>query len=301
MSHPEFKLSPELKVGPVCLRTKNLDLMLSFYEEDLGLKVVQSEADYTALGTSATTEPIIILHNEAKAVSPPLNATGLYHYALLVPNRESLAAAYVVLGGKGVVFDGYADHQVSEALYLSDPEGNGIEIYSDRPRSEWKFDEGGVQMTTQPLDLDSLIKELPSGGRDELDPLTDGTRVGHIHLKVSDLQSSITFYCDALGLELMRYSGTAAFLSAGQYHHHVGMNTWESLAGPTTGKNWIGLEYIAFSVSERDLNELSTRLNAGPESQNGNPARLLVSDPDDISLIFKASGHQQDRFTVEGA
>jgi catechol 2,3-dioxygenase len=271
--------------------------MLSFYERDFGLKVVESDGDYTALSTSATTEPIIILHHEAKASNPPPNATGLYHYALLVPDRESLAAAYLTLGGKGVVFEGYADHQVSEALYLSDPEANGIEIYSDRPRSEWKFDEGGVEMTTQPLDLDSLIKELPTGGSGEFKAIADGTRVGHVHWKVSDLQTSLTFYRDALGFELMQYWGNAAFLSAGHYHHHVGMNTWESLGGPAARKTWIGLEYIAFSISRTGLNELSAKLGVSPILQSGG-SRLFLSDPDDINLIFDASDQRSVSITA---
>jgi catechol 2,3-dioxygenase len=195
------------------------------------------------------------------------------------------------------VFDGYADHHVSEALYLSDPEGNGIEIYRDRPRSEWKFDEGGVEMTTQPLDLDSLTNELPTGDA-ELNAIADGTRVGHIHLKVSDLQTSMTFYQDALGFELMRYWGSAAFLSAGRYHHHVGMNTWESFGGPATRTNWTGLEYFACEVSESDLNELSARMSVRPVIQIGNSARLFVSDPDDISLVFNTTDHRPVSLTT---
>ena len=289
MSQPQFKLSSELKISHVCLRTKNLATMLSFYEGDLGLKTVQTSDGYTALGTDATREPIIILHQDARASSPPPNATGLYHYALLVPNRQSLAAAYLVLGGKGVVFDGYADHQVSEALYLSDPEGNGIEIYSDRPTTEWKFDEGGVAMTTQPLDIDSLIKELPPGGREKLEAVAEGTSVGHVHLKVSDLQASIAFYRDALGFELMRYLESAAFLSAGHYHHHVGMNTWESIGGPAAQENWTGLEYFTLAIPDRQLNELFSRLSVHAMRQDNNSAKLFLSDPDNINLIFNAS------------
>ena len=294
MAETESKLHSELRVGPVCLRTKDLDSMLAFYEGDFGLKVIRSDGEYTALGTDATIEPIIILHHEANASNPPPNATGLYHYALLVPNRQSLAAAYLGLGSKGVVFDGYADHQVSEALYLTDPEGNGIEIYSDRPRSEWKFDEGGVEMTTQPLDLDSLIKELPSERAGELPAIAVGTTIGHIHLKVSDLQTAISFYRDALGFELMRYWGSAAFLSAGGYHHHVGLNTWETLGGPATRKEWIGLEYFAFAIPKTDLSELSTRLGVHSMIRDDNTARLFLSDPDDISLIFNASDQRPD-------
>jgi catechol 2,3-dioxygenase len=288
MSQPEFKLGSEMEVGPVCLRTKSLDTMLSFYERDFGLNVIRSVGGYTALAVGSTTEPVIILHHDEKASSPPPNATGLYHYALLVPDRKGLAAAYLALGNKGIVFDGYADHQVSEALYLSDPEGNGIEIYRDRPRSEWKFDEGGVEMTTQPLNLDSLIKEFPLEPRGQSKAIADGTKVGHMHLKVSDLQTSMSFYRDALGFELMRYWGSAAFLSAGRYHHHVGMNTWESLGGPPARRTWTGLEYFVLTVAETDLNELSSKLARNPAVQRDGSKQLFVSDPDDTSLVFRA-------------
>ena len=286
MTEYEFKLSSGLKLGPVCLRTRNPAELLRFYEDDLGLKVIRRDGDYTALGTGSTIEPLLILHHDEKASSPPLNATGLYHYALLVPDRKNLANAYLSLGNKGVVFDGYADHLVSEALYLTDPEGNGIEIYSDRPRSEWKFDEDGVDMTTAPLDIDSLMKE--SSTEEDSHAIADGTTVGHVHLKVCDLQASITFYRDTLGLELMRYWGSAAFLSAGRYHHHVGMNTWESLGGPARGANWTGLEYFTISIPEPDLVELSSRLPENAQAQGDKPKRLFVSDPDDINLVFEA-------------
>jgi catechol 2,3-dioxygenase len=289
VAQPEFKLPPDLKMGPVCLRTKNLDAMLSFYENDLGLKAVRSDETYTALGTRSGSEPILILHQDENASTAPPNAAGLYHYALLVPDRRSLSTTYLTLGNKGVVIDGYADHQVSEALYLTDPDGNGIEIYRDRPKSEWKFDEGGVEMTTEPLDLDSLIKESPSESRDGSTGIVEGTKVGHMHLKVSDLQNSLTFYVEALGFELMRYWGSAAFLSAGGYHHHVGMNTWESLEGPPNRKTWIGLEYFAITLPETNLSELTSRLAGNCEVQEDGSKRLFVSDPDDINLIFKTA------------
>jgi catechol 2,3-dioxygenase len=259
--------------------------MRSFYTGDIGLKVIRNEQEYTALGTESTTEPILILHNDNKASNPPPSATGLYHYALLVPDRASLATAYVSLGRKGIVFDGYADHQVSEALYLTDPDGNGIEIYSDRPTSEWKFDEEGVQMTTQPLNIDSLLEELPHDGKEQK-ALANGTRVGHMHLKVSDIQTSTAFYRDGVGLDVMRYWGSAAFLSAGGYHHHVGINNWESLGGPAARETWIGLEYFAVRIPETNLNELSSHL--GTAVGRHDSKQLFVSDPDDICLIFRA-------------
>ena len=284
MTESEFKLSSGLKLGPVCLRTKNAAEIERFYHEDFGLKVIRRDGDFTALGTGSTGQPLLILHHDEKASTPPPNAAGLYHFALLVPDRKSLADAYLSLGNKGVIFDGYADHQVSEALYLTDPQGNGIEIYNDRPRSEWRFDDDGVEMTTAPLDLDSLIKESSSGTLGQSTGIAEGSRVGHVHLKVSDLQTSIAFYRDGLGLELMRYLGNAAFLSAGCYHHHVGLNTWQSLGGPAGRANWTGLEYVTLRIPEADLIELSSRLGVG----RGVSGQLSLSDPDDISLIFTA-------------
>ena len=286
MSQPDFKLDPGLKLGPVCLKVNDLELMLSFYEKECGLKVTQRDGSFTALACGQSKEPILILDHDEKASNPPAEAAGLYHYALLAPDRKSLAAAYLSLGNNGIVFDGYADHQVSEALYLSDPEGNGIEIYADRPRSAWEFDEGEVQMATQPLDLDSLIKELPK--EDKLTGIVDGTRVGHVHLKVTDLQTSITFYRNLLGMELMRYLASAAFLSAGGYHHHIGMNTWESLGGPRAQKGWLGLEYCVLKIPEANLNELSSRLDVNLNTQDDGLGRLFVSDPDEIQLVFTA-------------
>ena len=287
MSESDFKLAPQLKVGPICLRTKNFDDMLPFYEGDFGFKVIRSDGSYTSLGTASSREPIIILHEDKNASQAPPGATGLYHYALLMPDRRRLAAAYVSLGKKSVVFDGYADHQVSEALYLNDPEGNGIEIYSDRTREKWKFDEDGVEMTTQPLNLDSLLAELPGGKNETSKAMADGMKIGHVHLKVSDLPTSLAFYRDALGFETMRYWGSAAFLSVGHYHHHIGMNTWESLGGPATSKAWIGLEYLVLSIPDSNLNQLSQRLGLTPVTEEDGTKQLPVSDPDDINLIFR--------------
>jgi len=286
LSELDFKLDSQLKLGPVCLRVNDLELMLSFYEKGCGFKIIQRDASFTALACGQSQEPILILDHDEKALKPPADAAGLYHYALLVPDRKSLAAAYLSLGNSGIVFDGYADHNVSEALYLTDPEGNGIEIYADRPRNSWKFDNGEVQMATQPLDLDSLIKELPKETSGTLTGLAEGTRVGHVHLKVTDLQTSITFYRNILGLELTRYLGSAAFLSVGGYHHHIGMNTWESLGGPRAQESWLGLEYFALNIPQANLSELSSRLGGHLSTQSDGPGRLFVSDPDEIKLVF---------------
>jgi len=289
MSMPEFKLNPEMKFGPVSLKVKNLESMLSFYEKDLGLVTRQRDKEIIELSPSKSAEPIIVLRHVPNAERAPDDAAGLYHYALLVPDRRSLAAAYLAIGNAGIIFDGFADHLVSEALYLTDPEGNGIEIYSDRTRSHWKFDEDGyVDMTTQPLDTDSLLKEVTNTSRDSLKAIADGTKVGHIHLKVTDLQRSISFYRSVMGLELMRYYGSAAFLSVGRYHHHIGMNTWESLGGKPVEENWASLEHVTITVPRENLNELSTMLADSPIAQHEGNGQLFISDPDEIALIVKS-------------
>jgi catechol 2,3-dioxygenase len=175
-------------------------------------------------------------------------------------------------------------------LYLTDPDGNGIEIYADRPRSEWKMDEeGGVQMATQPLDLDSLIKELEAAPNEKQPAFSEGTRIGHVHLKVSDLQRSISFYRDLLGLDLMSYWESAAFLSVGGYHHHIGMNTWESLRGPSVKKDLRGMEYLTATITRDNFTELSTRLAESPIASGQGSDELYISDPDNITIIFRPS------------
>ncbi len=277
-----------MKIGPVSLRVRNPNLMLEFYEKDLGFKVLRSEGNTYALAPRDETQPTLILKNDAKAEVAPRDAAGLYHFALLVPDRRSLADVYVSVGNAGVIFDGFGDHLVSEALYLTDPEGNGIEIYSDRPRSEWKFDEGGqVKMATEPLDIDSLLKDRLGGLTNGPPSMPAGTRIGHVHLKVTDLERSIAFYQGMLGLNLMSFWGSAAFLSVGGYHHHVGMNTWESLHGEPMRQDYAGLEYFTITIPEENLRHLSYRLADSPFLHGQTPDQLFISDPDEIEIIVK--------------
>jgi catechol 2,3-dioxygenase len=279
-----------MKLGPISLKVKDLASMLLFYEKELGLTAVHKNGNIVELSPGNGRPPILVLRHIPEAEKPPDGSAGLYHYALVLPDRKSLAAAYLSIGNAGVIFDGYSDHLVSEALYLNDPEGNGIEIYADRPKSKWKFDEDGqVNMATQPLDIDSLLKEIASVPPDSLRALSVETRVGHVHLKVTDLQRSLSFYRTVLGLDLMRYYGSAAFLSVGGYHHHVGMNTWESLGGRPVEKNWAGLEHVVIAVPHENLDELSSMLADSPIAHHEGDGLLFISDPDEIALIVKPS------------
>jgi len=263
--------------------------MLDFYVSKLGLKVNKLGDRHIELrANEKSAEPLLILRHDAKAESAPSDATGLYHYALLVPDRASLAATYLALGRNGILFDGYADHVVSEALYLTDPEGNGIEICADRASDEWKLDEdGGVQMGTLPLDVDSLLREVSGILDTDLVPIAEGTRIGHMHLKVADLDRSIQFYMQVLGLNLMSYYENAAFLSAGGYHHHIGMNTWESLGGPARKAGWSGLETFTIRIPEKQVSELSASLMESHSLDSMDSGRLSLSDPDGIELLIR--------------
>jgi len=281
----------DLTLGPVSLVVRDLEPMMNFYVKDAGLRMKCIDDHYVELHPSEeSSEPLLILKHDPRAEKTPTDAAGLYHYAILLPSRKSLAAAYLSLGNAGVVFDGYADHLVSEALYLTDPEGNGIEIYADRPRSEWQFDEDRkVQMATQPLDIDSLLAEVSGIPKNGLNTFEDGAKVGHVHLKVTDITRSVTFYQQLLGMDVMSYWGSAAFLSVRGYHHHIGMNTWESLGGRSVKRGWAGLEYFTVNVTREDFNNLLAKLSNSSIPYSQDPERLFVADPDGIDLLIKPS------------
>ncbi len=290
MEQTAAKTSAAMELGPVSLLVRDIEAMLEFYVGELGLSTSELDDGQVELRAGEQSQkPLLILRSNTKAEVAPMDAAGLYHYAILLPNRKNLAAAYLSLGKAGVVFEGHADHQVSEALYLADPENNGIEIYADRPREQWKFDEDGeVEMGTLPLDVDSLLGEVSGIPQEDLKAIPENTKIGHVHLKVTDLGRSLAFYRDVLGLDLMRYYGSAAFLSVGGYHHHIGMNTWESLGGPARRTGWMGLESLTMEMPEPLVSELSSKLVDGPFAYSRDSNRLLLADPDGIELVISA-------------
>ena len=212
-------------VGAVHLTVADLERSLGYYRHAIGLAVLGREGGTASLGVGGRELLVLV---EKRGARPAARHTGLYHFALLLPERVDLARWLVHAVRDRVELLGLSDHFVSEALYLSDPDQHGIEIYWDRPREVW---EGQVaeRMTTLPLDVNSLLDELKDPGRDAFDALPAGTVMGHVHLKVARIIETIAFYRDALGFALMAQLGPyAAFLSAGGYHHHLGANTWES-------------------------------------------------------------------------
>ncbi len=216
-------------VGPVALRVASLARSTDFYRQVLGLRVHREGDASAALGAGGDD---LLRLEEDPAAPRPRGTTGLYHFALLLPSRRALARQLWRLLQAGVRPQGVADHLVSEAIYLADPDGNGIELYRDRPRDEWVYDGGQIRMTTDPLDLDGLLAEL-GDPEERLQGIAPGTVMGHVHLRVSDVAAAEAFYRDVLGFDVTtRFGSSASFLSKGGYHHHIGLNTWESLGAP---------------------------------------------------------------------
>ena len=212
-------------MGAVELTVSDVERSLGYYRDSIGLELLSSEGGEASLGAGGTE----LLHLvEESGARPADGYTGLFHFALLVPERADLAHWLAHAARDGVQLTGASDHFVSEALYLRDPDHHGIEIYWDRPRALW---EGQVsRMGTWPLDLDGLLAETPAAPFEGLSP---GMTMGHVHLRVANVDDTVRFYRDVLGLDLMTQLGPqAAFLSAGGYHHHLGANTWESAGAP---------------------------------------------------------------------
>jgi catechol 2,3-dioxygenase len=227
-------------LGAVHLVVRDLERSLTYYEQGLGLVPREREGAIARLGTAS--HELLVLHGDPDAPRAR-GACGLFHFAVLVPTRADLARQLHHLIEARVRIDGASDHRVSEALYLTDPEGNGIEIYRDRPRAEWPHDRGGgLHMTTDPLDVNGLLAEA-NGTSPHWSGMPAGTRIGHVHLKVADIEDSAHFYVDVLGFELMqRYGRDAAFVSAGGYHHHVAFNTWSGAGAPPAPPGAAGLD-----------------------------------------------------------
>ncbi len=216
-------------IGRVRLRVADLARVRDYYERTIGLRALEEDGDTVTLGADS---PLVELVGDPDAQPAPPGSTGLFHLAVLVPSRPELARSIRRVVESGERFSGASDHFVSEALYLRDPEGNGIEIYRDRPRDEWEYEpDGQVRMGTVALDLQDVVAEMPSDDEDRGMP--DGTVMGHVHLHVSDLGEAEAFYVDRLGLEVtVRGYPGALFVSHDGYHHHVGLNTWQGAHGP---------------------------------------------------------------------
>ncbi|MNK45249.1 Catechol-2,3-dioxygenase [compost metagenome] len=282
-------IHPATKIGVVKLKVSSLERSVAFYMEVVGLKVLNQQGNTAELAVDGV-HPLVVLRELDNAdILPRRAGAGLYHFAILLPDRASLGLSVRNLV-KHQTPVGQGDHLVSEALYINDPDNNGIEIYADRPRETWQRDEQGhYVMTTDPVDIDGLL--AASEGM-EWAGLPVGTRIGHVHFHVSDLTKAEEFYCRVLGFDIVaNYGGSALFVSAGGYHHHIGLNTWAGVGAPPVPENAAGLDYYELILPNRsEVEAVVQRLNeAGAEvlQKNGD---WFAKDPFNIQVKLVALG-----------
>jgi catechol 2,3-dioxygenase len=281
----DSSIDPATEMGAVRLTVADPEGVRDFYRDAIGLADLGSDGSAIRLGTE---HPIVELVGDPDAPPRPRHSTGLFHLAILVPSRADLARSLQRLADAGWRLTGASDHLVSEALYLNDPEGNGIEIYRDRPRAEWPTQNGQIQMSTLPLDLDGVIGELRREDQDR--PAPPATRIGHVHLNVSDLEAAEAFYSGALGFDVtVRGYPGALFVSAGGYHHHLGLNTWAGEGAPPPPAGSRGLrEFEVVLPNEWALEELERRLvSTGTEYERDEDV-LHLTDPSGNRIALAA-------------
>ncbi|HET6684248.1 MAG TPA: VOC family protein [Gaiella sp.] len=279
------ELPADTRLGAIRLRAGDVGLLRDFYERAIGLQALAAEDGVTALG--AADDALVELLSDPDAPTRPPRTTGLFHLALLVPTRADLAHALRRVFEAGWHLSGASDHLVSEALYLSDPEGNGIELYRDRPREEWPHQGDEIAMATLPLDLEGLLAE--PGGDTDIPPMAEGTVLGHVHLQVADLDTAASFWVDALGLDVRTrlYPG-ALFVSAGGYHHHVGLNTWAGVGAPRPPAGARGLDRFEIVLPDGEsLAVTRDRLAAAAAVQDVDGG-ILAIDPSGNAVLARS-------------
>jgi catechol 2,3-dioxygenase len=274
---PTFASRTPMRIGMVNLRVRNLDLVADYYRDVIGLTVMARSVMGALLGAGGVR--LLNLQRREAAPREARHAAGLYHTAFLMPTRKDLARWLVHAAANKVPLSGFADHLVSESVYLDDPEGNGIEVYADRAPDTWKWANGSVAMATDQLDFDSLMA-LTDTRTPNYAKAPDDLRIGHMHLRVGDLEQADSFYGGAIGLDPTRKRSGAAFLSSGRYHHHLGINVWQSAGAGPRDDTAMGLTWFSLEVAAEDILQAQTqRLR-----QAGAPATAIengieTSDP----------------------
>jgi catechol 2,3-dioxygenase len=286
------------RIGAVHLTVSDLDRSLIFYLQQVGLGEIWRRGASAGLGVS--NRVLLVLHESPGAPHPGRTA-GLYHFAILVPSRLDLARSLRHFADLGTRMQGFSDHHVSEALYLADPDGIGIEVYRDRPRDQWLGPDGRFHMTLDPLDVEGLLQEADADRRAASASnqsgwagLAPGTTIGHVHLRVSFIEDSERFYREVLGFDLtQRFGESAIFLSAGGYHHHVAANVWAGIGAPRPPEGAIGLKHFEIVLPDTTaLADVARRITAaGVEAETSGDV-VSVQDP---------SGNRIELVTVPGA
>lgn len=289
-----FHKKPNTYVSHVQIKVSNLDRSLEYYKNVIGFDVLSKPKKQMLFTTDGKTS-ILSIEQVDNALPLQRGQTGLYHFAILLPTRKDLGNFIQHISQLNVQI-GAGDHHVSEAIYLYDPDGNGIEVYADRPEAQWFWNGNTVYMTTEPVNFRSLL-DLADG---HWNGLPKGTVMGHIHLSVSDLLKSEEFYTKALGFEVVtRYGSQALFISTGKYHHHIGLNTWESLGGSPSSEKSVGLKSYTLVLDNeeqaekikgnlKDMGYVVERFEGA--SKYGGHQEFSTIDPSGIRIVFTLDG-----------
>ncbi|MNW43273.1 Catechol-2,3-dioxygenase [compost metagenome] len=282
MAYP-LPIHPAAQIGVVQLKVRDLDRSVAFYQEVIGFQVLRQNGTIAELTADGKTPLLILEADQRYRVLPERSVSGLYHFAILVPDQVTLGLALRNLIRHQIPV-GQGDHLVSEALYLNDPDQNGIEIYADRPRDTWQKNASGeVKMTTDPVDVENLLNLSEQA---EWNGLPEGTRMGHVHLHVGDLTQAEQFYCGILGFEVTAHYGAAAlFVSAGGYHHHIGLNLWAGKGAPPAPEDAVGIRYFTTELPDIPaLEAVESRLAEAKVAYKREGNELRLSDPFGIGI-----------------
>ena len=275
-------IHPQAGIGAVELTVSDLDRSVRFYEERIGFRDRWSRNGTVGLGADG---PALLILHESKDAPQARRTTGLYHFAILVPTRLDLARSLRHFADTRTDMQGFSDHSVSEALYLADPDGIGIEVYRDRPREEWRRSaDGTLKMVSEPLDVESLLREADADWRRTgaaWPGLPPGTVIGHVHLHVSFLEDTERFYREVIGFDLtQRFGESAIFLSAGGYHHHVAANTWAGIGAPPPPVGSIGLKHFTIRLPDAAaVSDVARRIHAAGAEAAISDEEIFVRDP----------------------
>ena len=272
-----MKIPDNTKIQSIDLRVRDLKTSLDFYSGQLGFREITSEGNTSLLSANGEYPYLIKLVEDKNAHVRIKGTTGLYHIAILFPDRKELAKVFMKLFKNQMKFQGFSDHLVSEAIYLSDPDGNGIELYIDKPRDTWVWKNGEVVMDSLPLDLSLITNELNEG--EIFTGIHPETILGHIHLNVSDLRKAEEFYNEIIKMNISNYSYPGArFFSAGDYHHHIGTNNWSTNKKLSANENSLGMISYTIKIPDKDY------LNHIKENAENSKLKIISAEADGLSL-----------------
>ena len=270
----QFVLATEATLGVTRIAVRELERSIPFYTDVIGLDHLATDGSVARLGSGGST--VLELSQEPDAPKAGQHA-GLYHVALLYPSRIELARVVARIAHQGVAIQGAADHGTHEAIYLADPDGNGLELAADRPRDQWPSPQEEYTVGPQPLNTPDLMQLID--GEDVVKRAGAGVTIGHLHLHVGSIDDALAFYCETLGFELRAQLSTAAFVSLGGYHHHLGMNIWKGSGAPPAPEGVLGLRFWTLQIPAADIAILAARLEDCAAAHERDGQAIIVRDP----------------------